>query len=57
MNGKIGENKLIGFLAGLAVIGATAWQRPDALAVVCTAVIALFSALINQKRDTKPETE
>ena len=50
MNG-IGENKLIAYIAGLIIIGVAAWQRPDALAAVTTAVIAMFGLLLNKKKE------
>ena len=47
----IGMRTLIAYLATVGTLILVSWKAPDALAVVVTALIALFGLLLGKKKD------
>ena len=47
----IGMRTFMAYIATVLVLAFTAWKTPDALAVVVTALIALFGLLLGKKPD------
>lgn len=49
----IGVRTLVAYLFTIGVLAFTAWQASEHLAVVVTALIALFGLLLGKKPDNK----